>query len=128
VRDNNTDVGDRDAAMAWAGRGIEAATGMRAKLGGLIADIAGLQAGSPWGTSEAGEMFEHIYHTDKGGAQFMIDNTPVVVAAADDAMGFAAFAVSRIGALDEDIRDSLWHVDPDIGSQLAAGEQERDGL
>ncbi|WP_432832775.1 hypothetical protein [Dactylosporangium sp. CA-092794] len=128
MSESETDIADLDAALAAAGRGIVATTEMKNKLGGLLTEIVGLHASKPWGTSEAGENFEKVYQTDKGGAQFVIDNAPTVVNTADDAMGFAAYAVTHISALDEDIAQTVWKLDPAIGSQIAAGNHERDEL
>jgi len=120
MSEEQTYIADYGAAMIATGRAYNTAKDMQTNLTNLFGRIVGLQASRPWGTSEAGDAFGRIYHTDKGGADFVLSNGSKVIDAMTKTLSLAATAVRDSTALDEQQASSLFQVPTDILGPLSA--------
>ena len=134
---DDSHIRDWQAAMVAIGHGLVDSGELEEVLGPLIAKLLTLNDGKPWGTSEAGELFEHVYLTDKGGAPVVLDAVPKVAARMPNAFRAAAGGVTTVVGGDQDTAASFLEIDLvvtvdgqelNLRGQMVAGNEEREAM
>jgi hypothetical protein len=128
MTDEQTDIPSSDAAMIAAGKAYITATDMAQQLHGLFGRIRSLQHGPPWGTSEAGDAFGHIYHSGKGGADFLLAHGTEVTDAIKTSLANAATAIRDSTTVDDEHAASFFQVSTDTLNELTTGTNARKKL